>query len=155
MLIANWKVFFVPRVLVFFTQGQGVPFTQGQGVLLNQGQDVLIIQGVFGTRVLLGVLPIFDWKSMNWLGEFFPVEFNSNQTSYYFQDGGLLTNNPTAIAIHECNLLWPREALQCVVSIGTGRYESIQGPDPGSKSSLKAKVTKSATDTEGGSITRF
>ena len=70
----------------------------------------------------------------------------------FWQDGGVLTNNPTAIAIHECRLLWPQEALQCVVSLGTGRYEPTSMPQSPVYTSLKTKVEKfvqSATDTEG------
>ncbi|XP_067110488.1 calcium-independent phospholipase A2-gamma [Osmerus mordax] len=66
------------------------------------------------------------------------------------QDGGLLINNPTALAIHECKLLWPNTPLQCVVSLGTGRYESA-GKNNQTSTSLKAKITNvisSATDTE-------
>ena len=70
-----------------------------------------------------------------------------------FQDGGLLINNPTALAIHECKLLWPNTPVQCVVSLGTGRYETVNKNNTTS-TSLKAKITNvisSATDTEGGS----
>ncbi|KAJ8008783.1 hypothetical protein DPEC_G00082010 [Dallia pectoralis] len=66
------------------------------------------------------------------------------------QDGGLLINNPTALAIHECKLLWPNSPLQCVVSLGTGRYETA-GRNSTTYTSLKAKITNvisSATDTE-------
>ncbi|XP_060633611.2 calcium-independent phospholipase A2-gamma isoform X1 [Anolis sagrei] len=66
------------------------------------------------------------------------------------QDGGLLLNNPTALAVHECKCLWPNVPLQCVVSLGTGRYES-EGKTHVTYTSLKAKLTNvisSATDTE-------
>ncbi|KAJ8249924.1 hypothetical protein COCON_G00231400 [Conger conger] len=66
------------------------------------------------------------------------------------QDGGLLINNPTALAVHECKCLWPNTPLQCVVSLGTGRFES-PGKNSTAYTSLKAKLTNvisSATDTE-------
>lgn len=65
------------------------------------------------------------------------------------QDGGLLINNPTALAVHESKCLWPDTPLECVVSLGTGRFEN-----PGKNAtytSLKTKLTNvisSATDTE-------
>ncbi|KAJ7329755.1 hypothetical protein JRQ81_015929 [Phrynocephalus forsythii] len=66
------------------------------------------------------------------------------------QDGGLLLNNPTALAVHECKCLWPNMPLQCVVSLGTGRFESL-GKANVTYTSLKTKLTNvisSATDTE-------
>ncbi|XP_066489644.1 calcium-independent phospholipase A2-gamma isoform X3 [Tiliqua scincoides] len=66
------------------------------------------------------------------------------------QDGGLLLNNPTALAVHECKCLWPNVPLQCVISLGTGRYEN-EGKANVTYTSLKAKLTNvisSATDTE-------
>ncbi|KAF7651219.1 hypothetical protein LDENG_00113950 [Lucifuga dentata] len=66
------------------------------------------------------------------------------------QDGGLLINNPTALAIHECKCLWPNTPLQCVLSLGTGRYET-GGKNTATYTSLKTKLThviSSATDTE-------
>lgn len=70
---------------------------------------------------------------------------------YVHSDGGLSVNNPTAVAIHESRLIWPNETIQCVVSLGTGRYEPVVQMTGGSKVSLKEKVSKivdSATDTE-------
>ncbi|XP_061817427.1 calcium-independent phospholipase A2-gamma isoform X2 [Nerophis lumbriciformis] len=66
------------------------------------------------------------------------------------QDGGLLINNPTALAIHECKCLWPNTPLQCVLSLGTGRHETV-GKNGTAYTSLKTKLTNvisSATDTE-------
>ncbi|NXL28103.1 PLPL8 phospholipase, partial [Glaucidium brasilianum] len=66
------------------------------------------------------------------------------------QDGGLLLNNPSALAVHECKCLWPNVPLQCLISLGTGRYES-EGRTSVTYTSLKAKLTNvisSATDTE-------
>ncbi|XP_042577888.1 calcium-independent phospholipase A2-gamma isoform X1 [Cyprinus carpio] len=67
------------------------------------------------------------------------------------QDGGLLINNPTALAIHESKCLWPNTPVQCVVSLGTGRYETIGKTSSSTYTSLKTKLTNvisSATDTE-------
>jgi len=36
------------------------------------------------------------------------------------QDGGCIANNPTAIAIHEANCLWPKKKIDCIVSVGAG-----------------------------------
>ncbi|NXP35661.1 PLPL8 phospholipase, partial [Leiothrix lutea] len=66
------------------------------------------------------------------------------------QDGGLLLNNPSALAVHECKCLWPNVPLQCLISLGTGRYESEVKTNV-THTSLKAKLTNvinSATDTE-------
>ncbi|CAM1313971.1 PNPLA8 (predicted) [Pycnogonum litorale] len=78
------------------------------------------------------------------------------------QDGGILMNNPSALALHECKNLWPNEHIQCVISIGNGRYMPTINSDDWtakppissspSSSSLAKKITKiidSATDTEG------
>ncbi|XP_067284131.1 calcium-independent phospholipase A2-gamma [Pseudorasbora parva] len=67
------------------------------------------------------------------------------------QDGGLLINNPTALAIHESKCLWPNTPVQCVVSLGTGRYETVAKTSSSTYTSLKTKLTNvisSATDTE-------
>ena len=73
-----------------------------------------------------------------------------------FQDGGVSTNNPTHIAIHEAQKLWPNESIQCVVSLGLGKYEPLlfdhDVADPTLKNmSLSEKFSRlvwSATDTE-------
>ena len=74
---------------------------------------------------------------------------------YVHQDGGILLNNPTAVAIHEAKLLWPNEHIQSVVSLGSGRYipPNLFKKDetPVSATSLKTKIIRlidSATDTE-------
>lgn len=55
------------------------------------------------------------------------------------------------MAIHECKCLWPNTPLQCVLSLGTGRYETAYDNST-TYTSLKTKlshVISSATDTEG------
>ncbi|VDN17537.1 unnamed protein product [Gongylonema pulchrum] len=68
------------------------------------------------------------------------------------QDGGVLTNNPTALAVHEARMLWPNERIQCVVSIGNGRAISKVEPAVEKLSTrLQEKILRiidSATDTE-------
>lgn len=66
------------------------------------------------------------------------------------QDGGLLINNPTALAVHESKCLWPNAPLECVVSLGTGRFENPNKNNV-TYTSLRTKLTNvisSATDTE-------
>uniref|UniRef100_A0A8C8A4J3 PNPLA domain-containing protein n=1 Tax=Oryzias sinensis TaxID=183150 RepID=A0A8C8A4J3_9TELE len=67
------------------------------------------------------------------------------------QDGGIIMNNPCALAVHESRLLWPKHPFQCVLSLGTGRYDNTKRM-PATSTSLKAKITNfisSATNTEG------
>ena len=71
------------------------------------------------------------------------------------QDGGILTNNPCGIAIHEARLLWGAEVpIQTIVSLGTGLpYKDSMAPtgDKISSTSLREKIIKvvgGATDTE-------
>lgn len=75
---------------------------------------------------------------------------------FLHQDGGILVNNPCAVALHEAKQLWPNNPIQCVVSFGTGRAaHRIHENDNESMdvvvSSWKEKFYKildSATDTE-------
>ena len=68
------------------------------------------------------------------------------------QDGGVLANNPTAIAIHEARQIWPNEELHCVVSVGNGRsVAELELSSTKTSTRIQDKLSKivdSATDTE-------
>uniref|UniRef100_A0A5S6Q821 PNPLA domain-containing protein n=1 Tax=Trichuris muris TaxID=70415 RepID=A0A5S6Q821_TRIMR len=66
------------------------------------------------------------------------------------QDGGMIVNNPTAVGIHECRLLWPSASFQCILSVGNGHYGPRLGDNISSESSLVdriAKLVDTATET--------
>ena len=64
-----------------------------------------------------------------------------------------MVNNATHIGIHEAKRIWPREKVQCVVSLGLGRHElSFETNESVSKPlsihQKFARIVDSATDTE-------
>lgn len=74
--------------------------------------------------------------------------------NYVHQDGGVLVNNPTPVAIHEAQLLWPNEPIHVCVSIGSGKYSplNLKKEEKAAITSLRTKISRvidSATDTEG------
>ena len=79
--------------------------------------------------------------------------------AHYAQDGGILTNNPCGVAIHEARLLWGKATpIQTIISLGTGLYRSepLAAASGGTSStSLKEKIIKvmaGATDTESNTL---
>uniref|UniRef100_A0A914H336 Peroxisomal ATPase PEX1 n=1 Tax=Globodera rostochiensis TaxID=31243 RepID=A0A914H336_GLORO len=41
---------------------------------------------------------------------------------FMHQDGGILLNNPTSIALQEAKQLWPHKNFHCIVSVGNGKF---------------------------------
>ncbi|XP_043977005.1 calcium-independent phospholipase A2-gamma-like isoform X2 [Gambusia affinis] len=67
------------------------------------------------------------------------------------QDGGIIMNNPCTLAVHESRLMWPNTPFQCVLSLGTGRYDDVTRSSS-TFTSLRTNINNlifSATDTEG------
>ncbi|KOC70411.1 Calcium-independent phospholipase A2-gamma [Habropoda laboriosa] len=75
---------------------------------------------------------------------------------YLHQDGGILVNNPCAVALHEAKRLWPNNPIQCVISFGTGRTlnRTCENSDERTEIAISSwkekfyKILDSATDTE-------
>lgn len=65
-------------------------------------------------------------------------------------DGGMLVNNCTGVAHAEANLVWPNESIQCIVSIGSGRFQPNKVISANATSFLEkaSGLLYSATDTE-------
>ncbi|XP_015993542.2 calcium-independent phospholipase A2-gamma isoform X2 [Rousettus aegyptiacus] len=117
---------------------------------------------VFSQNVIVGTVKM-SWShafydSQTWenilkdkMGSSLMIETARNPTCpKVAADGGLVLNNPSALAMHECKCLWPDVPLECIVSLGTGRYES-DVRNTMTYTSLKTKlsnVISSATDTE-------
>jgi hypothetical protein len=65
-----------------------------------------------------------------------------------FQDGGLLANNPAAVALHEARLLFPHAPIACLASFGTGLFPPETTRRPNSWSSVFTTLVRAATRTE-------
>lgn len=65
-------------------------------------------------------------------------------------DGGMLVNNCTGLAHAEANLLWPGEPIQCIVSVGSGKFKPNKVISANATSLYEKAhgLLYSATDTE-------
>jgi calcium-independent phospholipase A2-gamma len=80
-------------------------------------------------------------------GYFPPVEVRGRT----LQDGALVANNPGPIALLESRVLWPGRRLQCLVSIGSGRWSVQEEAGDGGRPSAREQVARlmdSLADTE-------
>jgi calcium-independent phospholipase A2-gamma len=65
-----------------------------------------------------------------------------------YADGGIVSSNPTAVAIHEARALFPNIPIELVVSIGTGGFlEQKSAPRIG-WDGIIGQIVNSATDGE-------
>lgn len=79
-------------------------------------------------------------------GYFQEFKFNTS----ILLDGGMLVNNCTGVAHAEANLLWPNEPIQCIVSVGSGKFRPNKVISANATSLYEKAhgLLYSATDTE-------
>ncbi|XP_023400308.2 calcium-independent phospholipase A2-gamma isoform X3 [Loxodonta africana] len=140
-------------VLAFMLGLFHMPLDECEELYRKLGSDVFSQNVIVGTVKMSWSHAFYDsetWEKIlkDRMGSSLMIETARNPTCP--KDGGLLLNNPSALAMHECKCLWPDVPLQCIVSLGTGRYES-DVRNTVMHTSLKTKlahVINSATDTE-------
>ncbi|XP_077690200.1 calcium-independent phospholipase A2-gamma isoform X2 [Eretmochelys imbricata] len=140
-------------ILAFMLGLFHIPLDECEELYHKLGSDVFKQNVIVGTMKMGWSHAFYDsdiWEKMlkDRMGSDLMIETARNPKCP--KDGGLLLNNPTALAVHECKCLWPDVPLQCVISLGTGRYES-ERKNSITYTSLKTKLTNvisSATDTE-------
>lgn len=72
------------------------------------------VRNIFWYFTMIILKSIMNFKQPAFFGDF---KLNGE----LHQDGGILYNNPSCVAIHESKLLWPNKNIQALVSLGTGR----------------------------------
>ncbi|XP_055276770.1 calcium-independent phospholipase A2-gamma isoform X2 [Moschus berezovskii] len=140
-------------ILAFMLGLFHMPLDECEELYRKLGSDVFSQNVIVGTVKMSWSHAFYDsqtWENIlkDRMGSSLMIETARNPTCP--KDGGLLLNNPSALAMHECKCLWPDVPLECIVSLGTGRYESDVRNNV-TYTSLKTKlsnVINSATDTE-------
>uniref|UniRef100_A0A9L0SIV6 Patatin like phospholipase domain containing 8 n=1 Tax=Equus caballus TaxID=9796 RepID=A0A9L0SIV6_HORSE len=140
-------------ILAFMLGLFHMPLDECEELYRKLGSDVFSQNVIVGTVKMSWSHAFYDsqtWENIlkDRMGSSLMIETARNPTCP--KDGGLLLNNPSALAMHECKCLWPDVPLECIVSLGTGRYES-DVRNAVTYTSLKTKlsnVINSATDTE-------
>ncbi|XP_068828773.1 calcium-independent phospholipase A2-gamma isoform X2 [Capricornis sumatraensis] len=143
-------------ILAFMLGLFHMPLDECEELYRKLGSDVFSQNVIVGTVKMSWSHAFYDsqtWENIlkDRMGSSLMIETARNPTCpKVAADGGLLLNNPSALAMHECKCLWPDVPLECIVSLGTGRYESDVRNNV-TYTSLKTKlsnVINSATDTE-------
>uniref|UniRef100_A0A8C8ZJM0 Patatin like phospholipase domain containing 8 n=1 Tax=Prolemur simus TaxID=1328070 RepID=A0A8C8ZJM0_PROSS len=140
-------------ILAFMLGLFHMPLDECEELYRKLGSDVFSQNVIVGTVKMSWSHAFYDsqtWEKIlkDRMGSALMIETARNPTCP--KDGGLLLNNPSALAMHECKCLWPDVPLECIVSLGTGRYDS-DVRNTVTHTSLKTKlsnVISSATDTE-------
>ena len=61
-------------------------------------------------------------------------------------DGGIVTSNPAAVAIHEARILFPDIPIELLVSCGTGEFIEVQNEPKIGWDAIISQIVNSATD---------